>query len=138
MGPGSLYTSILPNLLIKDILGKILDSEALKIYVINAMTQPGETDHFTAYDHLQVLISHTDPRIVDLCFVNTQSIPKSISARYQEQTSYPVEPDIARIRERGYEVLDGDMLKLDGQVRHDPEKLAKLMVDHYYQKAKLS
>ncbi len=135
MGPGSLYTSILPNLLIKDIMGKILDSEALKIFVINAMTQPGETDHFSAFDHLETLVSHTDPRIVDVCFVNHQTIPKTILERYQETLSYPVENDIARIRERGYEILEGHMLKLDEQVRHDPQKLAKLMVDRYYQKA---
>ena len=137
MGRGSLYTSIHPYLLIKDILEKILDSDALKIYVINAMTQPGETDHFSAYDHLQTLVSHTDPRIVDVCLVNTQPIPKSILAKYQETFSYPVELDVLRIRERGYEVLDGSILKLDGQVRHDSEKLAKLMVERYYRKVKL-
>ena len=134
MGPGSLYTSVLPNLLIKDILEKILDSNALKIYVMNAMTQPGETDRFSAYDHLEVLVSHTDPRIVDVCFINTQPIPGSILAKYEEQSAYPVELDVGKIREKGYEVLQGDMLRLDGQVRHDPEKLAKLMLNRYYQK----
>ncbi len=134
MGPGSLYTSILPNLLIKDILEKILESDALKIFIINAMTQPGETERYSAYDHIQALISHTDARIIDACFISTQLIPKSLLARYRETNSYPVELDIARIRERGYEIVDGSILKLDGQVRHDAEKLAKTIVDRYYQK----
>ncbi|MCM8775386.1 MAG: YvcK family protein, partial [Candidatus Omnitrophica bacterium] len=65
LGPGSLYTSILPNLLIRDILDAILKSDAYKVYIINVMTQPGETDHYDAWDHLRVLIEHTDPRVVD-------------------------------------------------------------------------
>jgi uncharacterized cofD-like protein len=137
MGPGSLYTSILPNLLIKDIMERIVDSSALKIFIVNAMTQPGETDHHSAYDHLQSLISHTDPRILDVCFVNTGTIPKHVLARYQEAFAYPIKLDTAMIREKGYEVLEGDMLKVDDQVRHNSEKLAKLMLDRYYQKVKL-
>ncbi len=131
MGPGSLYTSVLPNLLIKDILERVLESDALKVYVINAMTQPGETDHYSAYDHLHALISHTDPRIVDTCFVSTEDVPGWILDRYKEKESFPVELDIARIRERGYEVLTGNMLKLDGQVRHDSAKLAKSVIDYH-------
>ena len=138
MGPGSLYTSILPNLLIKDIREKIVESDALKIFVINIMTQPGETDHYSACDHLEALISHTDPRIADICFVSTQTIPKSILARYKDSSSFPIHMDTARIKSKGYEVLGGELLKVDGQVRHDPEKLAKQMLDRYYRKAKAS
>lgn len=133
MGPGSLYTSVLPNLMIKDILEKILDSDAHKIYVANVMTQPGETEKYSVYDHLEALISHTDPRIVDTCFVNTQVAPEDILVKYKEQSSYPTTVDVEKIKERGYEVVTGEMLRLDGQVRHDPLKLAKLIVD-YYQK----
>lgn len=137
MGPGSLYTSILPNLLIKDILEKIVDSDALKFFVINVMTQPGETDHHSAFDHLQSLISHTDPRLVDVCFANKQHIPKPILHKYEEKTAYPVELDLPRIREKGYEVIEGNVLRLDNQARHDPDKLAKMLIDYYYQKVKL-
>lgn len=133
MGPGSLYTSILPNLLIKDILNAILESDAYKIFIINAMTQPGETEKYTAYDHLRVLISHTDPSVVDACFFNTQSIPKSVLDRYRETNSDPVDVDLAKIRELGYEVVGGEMLKIDTQVRHDPSKLAKSIIDHYFE-----
>ena len=74
MGPGSLYTSILPNLLIKDIRDAVLHSDAYKVYILNAMTQPGETTNMSAWEHLKVLLDHTDPRIVDACFVNTTPI----------------------------------------------------------------
>ncbi|PIQ85696.1 MAG: hypothetical protein COV74_07690 [Candidatus Omnitrophica bacterium CG11_big_fil_rev_8_21_14_0_20_45_26] len=136
MGPGSLYTSILPNLLIKDILEKILESDALKIFVINAMTQPGETDHHSAYDHVQALISHTDPRLFDVSFMNVQVIPKSLLVKYKEKQSVPVKLNADEIRARGYEVVEGKMLQLDEQVRHDSEKLAKLIMDRYLQKTR--
>ena len=136
LGPGSLYTSILPNLLIKDILERVVESKATKIFVINAMTQPGETDRYSAYDHLQALVSHTDPRITDVCFVNTQDIPKTLLKKYEEKQAFPIQFDVNRIRERGYEVFEAPMLRLDGQVRHDSEKLAKLMVEKYFQKEK--
>ena len=133
MGPGSLYTSILPNLLIKDITNAVLESDAYKIFIVNAMTQPGETESYTAYDHLRVLISHTDPGITDACFINTQTIPKSVLDRYRETNSYPVEVDLAKIREQGYEVISAEILKIDTQVRHDPTKLAKAIIDQYFE-----
>ncbi|MBI4394729.1 MAG: YvcK family protein, partial [Candidatus Omnitrophica bacterium] len=133
MGPGSLYTSILPNLLLKDISSAVLESDAYKIFIINAMTQPGETEGYTAYDHLRVLISHTDPGIVDACFVNTQLIPKAVSDRYRETNSYPVDIDLSKIREQGYEVIGAEILKIDTQVRHDPSKLAKAIIDQYFE-----
>ncbi len=133
MGPGSLYTSILPNLLLKDILNAVLESDAYKVFIINAMTQPGETESYTAYDHLRVLISHTDPGIVDACFFNTQPIPKSVLDRYYETNSFPVEVDLAKIRELGYEAVGSEMLKIDTQVRHDSAKLAKGIIDQYFE-----
>ncbi len=131
MGPGSLYTSILPNLLIKDISDAVLNSDALKIFIINAMTQPGETTGFTAADHLDVLINHTDPRIIDACFVNTQDIPDETLVRYRENGAVPVRLDLEKIGEKGYQVIQGEVLKVDGQIRHDSEKLVKLILDHY-------
>ena len=133
MGPGSLYTSILPNLLIKDIANAILESDGYKVFIINAMTQPGETEAYSAYDHLRSVISHTDPGIIDVCFINTQPIPKVALDRYQETNSFPVEMDLAKIREQGYEVVGGEFLKLDTQVRHDPTKLAKKVIDQYFE-----
>lgn len=131
MGPGSLYTSILPNLLIRDIYNAILNSDAYKIYILNVMTQPGETIGFSAWDHLNILLDHTDPRIVDACFVNKEKIPEEMLERYKENGSVPVDLDLDKIREKGYEIEEGDVLKIDGQVRHDPIKLAGLIFERY-------
>ncbi len=131
LGPGSLYTSILPNLLIREIQDAILKSDAYKVYVLNVMTQPGETEHFGAWDHLRVLLDHTDPRIVDACFANVGNVPPELILKYQDKGAEPVKPDLEVIREKGYDVIEGEILQADGQVRHDPEKLARLIFEHY-------
>lgn len=131
MGPGSLYTSILPNLLIKDIREAVLHSDAYKVYICNAMTQPGETTGMTAWDHLNVLLDHTDPRIIDAFFVSTSTIPQPVLQRYRETGSVPVALNLENIREKGYQIVKGDVLKIDGQIRHDAERLVKLILDHY-------
>ncbi len=138
MGPGSLYTSILPNLLIRDIYDAILKSDAYKIYILNAMTQPGETDRFSAWDHLRVLIEHTDPRILDACFVNTQAIPSKMVEKYREKGSVPVVLDLESIQQKGYEIIRGEILNIDSQVRHDPERLARLIFEHYWNISKIT
>lgn len=138
MGPGSLYTSILPNLLIQDIYNAVLNSDAYKVYVLNVMTQPGETDGFSAWDHLKVLIEHTDPRIVDACFANVEKIPQEMVYKYEEQRAQPVVLDLDKIREKGYEVIEGNILQPGGQVRHNPEELARLIFDHYFKVIKRS
>ena len=132
-GPGSLYTSVLPNLLIKDIMDRILECEARKFYIANVMTQPGETDGFSVFDHLSQLIQHTDPRIIDVVFVNTAIIPDYLLTRYGSQNAYPARLDVDLIRERGYEVVEAEMVRLGEQVRHDPEKLAKFIFEEFFQ-----
>ncbi len=130
MGPGSLYTSILPNLLIPEIQKAILKSDAYKIYVMNVMTQPGETIHYSASDHLDVLTRHTDPRIVDGCFVNTRPVPPDLLKKYAEQGAELVDLDLEKIEAKGYEILKGSVITTDGQVRHDSEKLCQILIDH--------
>jgi 2-phospho-L-lactate transferase/gluconeogenesis factor (CofD/UPF0052 family) len=95
------------------------------------MTQPGETTGFSAYEHLNVLIDHTDPRIVDACFVNTAPVPEPVLQRYRKAGSEPVRLDLDRIRDKGYDVVTGDVLQVDGQIRHNSEKIMKLILDHY-------
>jgi uncharacterized cofD-like protein len=135
MGPGSLYTSILPNLLIKDIRDAVLRSDAYKVFIMNAMTQPGETTGMSAWDHLNVILDHTDPRIVDACFMNTGVIPAPMLERYAKQGALPVSLDIEKIREKGYRIIQGDVLQKGDQVRHDSELLMKLILEHEQKKA---
>lgn len=136
LGPGSLYTSILPNLLIQDIYNSVLKSDAYKAYILNVMTQPGETDGFRASDHLHTLVEHTDPRIIDACFVNVETIPRELVEKYRQKGAVPVTLDLERIREKGYQVVEGEILKTDGLLRHDPERLARLVFDHYLKVAR--
>lgn len=138
LGPGSLYTSVLPNVLIPDIQESVLASDAYKVNVLNVMTQPGETDHLSAWDHLKVLIDHTDPRIVDACFVNVEDIPLEMVKKYEGKGAMPVKLDLPSIREKGYEVIQGEILKIDGQVRHDSKKLSRLIFEHYLKVVKLT
>jgi uncharacterized cofD-like protein len=109
-----------------------------RLNIINVMTQPGETDGFSAWDHLKVLIDHTDPRIVNACLVNTQEIPKELIEKYEEKGAQTVELDLDKIRSKGYEIAQGAILRTDGQVRHDSDKLAALVFTHYASLAKAS
>jgi len=129
LGPGSLYTSVIPNLLIKEIREAILASFALKIYISNVMTQPGETDGYTAYEHIKAIIEHSSPRIIDYCVVNSRVISQELLEKYQQDNSFPVLIDIDKIRHAGYRVIEGDLVNSLDYVRHDSEKLAKIVVD---------
>lgn len=129
LGPGSLYTSIIPNLLIKDISQAIFSSSAIKVYVCNVMTQPGETDGFSASDHIRVLVDHSHPRIIDYCIVNTGEIPVEVLKRYAQQDSYPVMNDRKKIENMGYRVIEDDFgIIEEGVIRHVPVKLARIIL----------
>lgn len=127
LGPGSLYTSIIPNLLIKEITDSIVSSDAIKVYVCNIMTQAGETDGFRTSDHIKTLISHSHPRIFDYCIVNTADIPHAILKRYADDDSYRVINDTQNIENMGYRVIEDDLAVSDDVVRHDPLKLARVI-----------
>ncbi|MBI4399021.1 MAG: YvcK family protein [Candidatus Omnitrophica bacterium] len=131
LGPGSLYTSVLPNVLIADIRRRICESGALKMYVVNVMTQPGETENFSASDHVRVLVEHTSPGLIDTCIVNTGVLPESIVRRYQAEGASKVVLDLERIIEMGYRVATGDLIQSEEQIRHSPEKLAQLIFDTF-------
>lgn len=129
LGPGSLYTSVIPNLLIKDIRQAIIDAEVSKIYVCNIMTQPGETDHFKASDHIRELVAHTHPKVLDACIINNGKIPEDISAKYACENSMPVEADSQTIKDYGYGVIEEDLVSVTDHVRHDAFKLSKIIAN---------
>ncbi len=129
LGPGSLYTSIIPNLLIKEITNSIVASGAIKIYVCNVMTQPGETDGYTVSDHIKTLIRHSHPRIFDYCIVNTGEIPIDIRRkRYEQENAYPVVNDTKKIESMGYRIIEDDIVMVQDVIRHNPLKLAKTIL----------
>jgi len=129
LGPGSLYTSIIPNLLIKEITEAIVSSNATKVYVCNAMTQPGETDGYSASDHLKTLIAHSHPRVLDYCVVNIGEVPQEVLQRYAQDNSYLVVNDRKKIENMGYRVIEEDFGIVESDViRHEPLKLAKTIL----------
>lgn len=128
LGPGSLYTSIIPNLLIKEITDTIVSSGAIKVYVCNAMTQPGETDGYKVSEHIKTLINHSHPRIFDYCIVNTGLIPEEMLKRYTKEKSHPVVNDIENIENMGYRVIEDDFVLIDDVIRHDSLKLARIIL----------
>jgi uncharacterized cofD-like protein len=129
LGPGSLYTSIIPNLLIKEIAQEIVKSEAIKVYVCNMMTQPGETDGYSVSDHIKALLKHSHEQILDYCVVNNGEVPNDILKRYSHDNSRLVVNDRKKIENLGVRVIEEDFSMIaDGVIRHDSEKLAKIIL----------
>jgi uncharacterized cofD-like protein len=128
LGPGSLYTSVMPNLLIKGILKAVLDSSAVKVYVCNVMTEAGETDGYSAYNHLDALTRHTDKDIVKYCLINTGRIPPEVLDKYKQEGAEPVRVDSNRIRKRNYLVIESEIISITNFVRHDSKKLGKAII----------
>lgn len=130
LGPGSLYTSIIPNLLVDGIVQALEQSKAPKIYVLNIMTQDGETEGYTAFDHLHALLQHSAPHLVDACIYNTAPVPDLIQARYKTEDAEPVEIDMQRFREAGVEMYGFPLIAGGSQLaRHDPALLAQAVVN---------
>jgi uncharacterized cofD-like protein len=127
-GPGSLFTSIIPNLLIGETVSAIAAADCPKVFVCNVMTQPGETIGFTAADHLEALISHTQPGIVDSIIVNTAKPPAPVVEFYRAAGALPVVIDEDRLEGFGVRVLLAEVASGGNYFRHDSEKLAAAII----------
>ncbi len=129
LGPGSLYTSVIPNLIIKGMAEAIAGSRAYKLYVCNVMTQRGETEGYSAADHIQAILDHANGGVMNACIVNNAVVPKNALSRYEAEDSYPVKPDTEKIHDMGYEVVATDLLTVNDYVRHDSRKLTKALIN---------
>ncbi|HEX7056334.1 MAG TPA: YvcK family protein [Bacilli bacterium] len=125
VGPGSLYTSIMPNLLVPKLARILTASQALKIFVCNVMTQPGETDDYTVGDHLTALYNHIGNHIFDYVIVNNGEIPEQILEQYAEQGARPVGLDLGGAAGSGIAVIADQLVKYHTYLRHDAEKLSR-------------
>jgi uncharacterized cofD-like protein len=125
VGPGSLYTSILPNLLVKDMSESIRASSACKIYICNVMTQPGETDGFTASDHIRAIYDHVGERLFDVAIVNNEVPPLSIQKQYAMKRQHMVVPDIDRIHKMGCQVVADNLLLYHSVLRHNADRIGQ-------------
>jgi uncharacterized cofD-like protein len=123
IGPGSLYTSVLPNLLIKPIAEALRQARALRVYVCNVMTQPGETDGYTAEEHLAAIIEHAG-LVVDVMIMNGRRPTEQILAAYAAENQFPVQFDVNAVRELGVTPFFGDIIAEGDYVRHDSRALA--------------
>ncbi len=129
LGPGSLYTSIIPNLLVGQIPDALSRTQALRIYVCNVMTQPGETEAMTAAQHVKALLDHAGRRkLVDVCLVNDEEVSAEQAQKYATQGAYAIEPDVDELRRLGLEVRAAKLLDAQDLVRHDPRKLAQEII----------
>lgn len=136
IGPGSLYTSLIPNLLVGGIVNAIVKSDAQKLYISNIMTQPGETEGYTVSDHIKELFKHSSNKLFDMCLVNNMMMPLSLVEKYSEQGAYQLQTDSEAIRKLGVEVFSAPLAEHHHNfIRHAPDKLAKEIMAIYRTKA---
>ncbi|MGI6227064.1 MAG: gluconeogenesis factor YvcK family protein [Peptococcales bacterium] len=130
LGPGSLYTSVIPNLLVEGILDGIKKSEAIKVYVCNVMTQPGETIQYSAADHLQAIYQHGGNGLVDYIVVNDQPVSNNdLLEKYIMDGAEQVEIDTSRLTSLGVKVFSRPILDETQLVRHDSQSLATAIIE---------
>lgn len=125
VGPGSLYTSILPNLLVKDMTNSIRKSSAHKIYVCNVMTQLGETDNYTASDHIRAIYDHVGEGLFDTAIINNEVPPVVIQQQYANRNQRMVIPDLDHVYQLGCQPLADNLLLYRSVLRHDAERISR-------------
>jgi len=136
LGPGSLYTSIIPNLLVDGVVDAICSSKALKLYICNIMTQEGETEGYTAGDHVSALLSHAAEGLMDICLVNSAALRPELIERYQAEDSVPVVLDRARMEDMGVELVARPLVsKTSDYARHSVTRLAEAVMELYRERA---
>lgn len=128
VGPGSLYTSILPNLLVPEIATAVATSAAKKIYVCNVMTQPGETDSLSAAQHVQAIYRHVSRRLFDYILVNAATLPPEAVSQYKAQGAFPVRIDMEALNDLGLRVIARDFVHYATYARHDSRRIAEQIV----------
>ena len=132
MGPGSLYTSIIPNLVISKVSEKIRESSAKKIYICNVMTQHGETDNYSVSDHIVAINKHVEENIFDLVIANSREFDDSILSKYHKEKQEPVKIDQEKIKELGIKLIkNNDVGIIDNNtIRHNADKVSELIYDY--------
>ncbi|MEG0772745.1 gluconeogenesis factor YvcK family protein [Clostridium sp.] len=130
LGPGSLYTSIIPNLLVRDISETLNKTDAIKIYVSNIMTQQGESDGYSVQDHIRAIHNHCGAPIIDYAIVNSQSISEELTERYLEEGASAVVLEDDKTDDLNIEYIKSNIVKIkNGYVRHDENKLAEILIE---------
>lgn len=136
LGPGSLYTSVIPNLLVDGVARAIRESAAPAVYIGNIMTQDGETEGMTLSDHVSALLDHSCPGLVDICIANCAPVPPELLERYLEEGAEPIRVDREKVEALGVEVVERPMISGSSQyARHSPEVLGRTVMELYEERA---
>jgi len=135
LGPGSLYTSIMPNLLVDGVAKALKNSKAIKIYICNVMTQPGETDNYSASAHAKAILDHAGKGVIDYVLVNSTPVPQEFC---DITGATPVEVDEDKINALGMGIFKADLISATDAGRHDPDKLCKAVIKMIYELGKKS
>ncbi len=130
IGPGSLYTNVLPNLLVKNVSKAIKDSKALKFYISNIMTEPGQTDNYTLSDHIKAIQEHVGAGLVDYCLADTGEVIPEYIRKYNKEGSDLVEVDTKKLNSYNVKVIQRNMscVKND-KIRHNPDIIASTIIE---------
>ncbi len=131
LGPGSLYTSVLPNLLIPELAAAIAASRATRVYIANLMTQPGETPAYDVADHVRAIQRHTCDEMVDWVVANRRPVSPEVARRYRAEGAEQVTVDLAELQKLGVRVVLDNLLEEHGVIRHNAQRLAQLLLDEF-------
>jgi uncharacterized cofD-like protein len=131
VGPGSLYTSILPNLLVEEVSEVIANSRATRVYIANLMTQPGETEDYSVADHVRAIYLHTGHNLFDSVVINRTPISPRLRRRYAAQGAEPVDPSFKDLDTMGVKYVTGDIVQQEKVIRHDQLRLTNLLLDQF-------
>lgn len=131
MGPGSLYTSVIPNLLISEIANAVARSSAPRVYIANLMTQPGETTHYALSEHIRSINHHVGKRVIDWVVANRKSVSREVARRYRREGAEPVLVDAEDVAKLKVRLLQDNLLEEHGVIRHNSARLANLLVDRF-------
>jgi uncharacterized cofD-like protein len=131
VGPGSLYTSIIPNLLVEQVTEAILQARATCVYISNLMTQPGETEHYSVADHVRAIYEHTQDGLFDFVVINRTRVTPRLLRRYEAEGAEPVDPSLKELRRMGLNYVTADLLHQAGVIRHDQTRLANLLLKEF-------
>ena len=131
VGPGSLYTSIIPNLLVEGVAKAIAQSSAKCVYIANLMTQPGETEHYSVADHVRAIYEHTRVPIFHSAVINRTPASPQMLRRYRKQGAEIVKPSLTELKRMGLPYITSDLLQQHGKIRHDTSRLAKLLLREF-------
>ena len=130
IGPGNLYTNVIPNLLVKGVTRAIKNCKGFKIYVSNIMTEPGQTHEYSLSDHIKAIIDHVGEGVIDYCIYDTGEIVPEIIRKYNEEGRELVDQDTSKAKSMGMHLLKRDLATVDGEkIRHNPDSIAASIVE---------